>query len=208
MDWGSFISQQIGLLNPDHIIGIHLNMLTTFPPEYFKEVESLTKEEKERLAKLKQYDLELSGYMKIQATRPQTLAYALTDSPVGQLAWIVEKFKEWTDSTNLPEDAIDRDDILTNVMHYWLTGTAGSSARLYYETLFKYDPSVENKEISTVPTGVAVFQKDTMLPIRRFAERDLKIIHWSEFKRDGHFAALEQPVLLMNDIKKFFGNFK
>ncbi|WP_413408550.1 alpha/beta fold hydrolase [Paenibacillus amylolyticus] len=108
----------------------------------------------------------------------------------------------------LPEDAIDRDDILTNVMHYWLTGTAGSSARLYYETLFKYDPSVENKEISTVPTGVAVFQKDTMLPIRRFAERDHKIIHWSEFKRGGHFAALEQPVLLMNDIKKFFGSFK
>ncbi|MEK4274532.1 epoxide hydrolase family protein [Paenibacillus sp. FSL R7-0026] len=207
-DWGSFISQQIGLLNPDHIIGMHLNMLTTFPPEDFKEVESLTKEEKERLEKLKHYDLELSGYMKIQATRPQTLAYALTDSPVGQLAWIVEKFKEWTDSTNLPEDAIDRDDIITNVMHYWLTGTAGSSARLYYETLFKYDPSVENEEISTVPTGVAVFQKDTMLPIRRFAERDHKIIHWSEFKRGGHFAALEQPVLLMNDIKKFFGSFK
>lgn len=141
----------------------------------------------------------------IQATRPQTLAYALTDSPVGQLAWIVEKFREWTDSSRLPEDAVDRDQLLTNVTAYWLTGTAGSSARLYKETANDLGRA---NEPSTVPTGVAVFPGEPSLPVRRLAERIHDIVHWSEFDRGGHFPAMEVPDLLVGDLREFFRRFR
>jgi len=159
-----------------------------------------------RLEVLARFQSEETGYAKIQSTRPQTLAYGLTDSPVGQLAWIVEKFKAWTDSSEVSEEAVDRDHLLTNVMLYWLTGTAGSSARLYYESARggAWDPL----EPSTAPTGVAVFPRD-FLSIRRFAERDnKKIVHWTEFDRGGHFAAMEVPELLLGDVRKFFRRFR
>jgi pimeloyl-ACP methyl ester carboxylesterase len=124
-DWGSAVSRQLGLDAPDRLIGVHLNMVLTFPPGDPGELASLTEDEQARVASFQRYDAELSGYMRLQATRPQTLAYALTDSPVGQLAWIVERFKDWTDSADAPEDAVDRDRMLTNVMLYWLTATAG-----------------------------------------------------------------------------------
>jgi len=145
----------------------------------------------------------MMGYVQIQGTRPQTLAYGLADSPAGQLAWIVEKFKEWTNSAaELPEDAVDRDHILTNVMLYWLTGAAGSSANLYYES--SHDSSAfAPKEHSPVPTGVAVFTSQDVA-IRRFAERDNNIVHWSEFDRGGHFAAMEARDLLVGDVRTFF----
>ena len=119
------------------------------------------------------------GYGAIQSTRPQTLAYALTDSPAGQLAWIAEKFREWTDG-DLPEDAVDRDQMLTNVTLYWLTGTAGSSARLYLEAARSgtWGPPAP----SAVPTGVAVFPYEIAPPIRRFAERSNNIVHWSRVR--------------------------
>lgn len=140
------------------------------------------------------------GYLQIQSTRPQTLAYGLTDSPVGQLAWIVEKFKEWTHpAAALPDAAIDRDRLLTNVMLYWLSRTAGSAARLYYENMHHLDPDQPG---SSVPTGVAVFAED--FAIRRYAERSNTITHWSEFDRGGHFPALDAPDLLINDIREFF----
>jgi len=143
---------------------------------------------------------EENGYFQIQATRPQTLAYALNDSPVGQLAWIVDKFKEWTHpSTELPEAAIDRDHMLTNVMLYWLTGTAGSSARLYYENMHS---GAWGEQPGTTPTGVAVFAED--VAIRRYAEQGNKIVHWSDFEHGGHFAAMEAPDLLVGDMRTFF----
>jgi epoxide hydrolase len=143
---------------------------------------------------------DMNGYFQIQATRPQTLAYGLSDSPVGQLAWIVEKFKEWTYPTaDVPEKAIDRDDILTDVMLYWLTGTAGSSSRMYYENMRS---GAWGKEPSPTPIGVAVFAED--VAIRRFAEAGNNIVHWSEFDRGGHFAAMEAPDLLVADVRKFF----
>ncbi len=132
-DFGSMISRELGLLDPEDVVGIHVTQLMSFPSGNPSEVTDLTDEEKTRLDRLSRYRNEGLGYGMIQSTRPQTLAYGLTDSPVGQLAWIVEKFKEWTDAERLPEDVIDRDHILTNVMIYWVTGTAGSSARLYYE---------------------------------------------------------------------------
>jgi pimeloyl-ACP methyl ester carboxylesterase len=140
-----------------------------------------------------------NGYFEIQATRPQTLAYALTDSPVGQLAWIVEKFKDWTHAADVPEDAVDRDQLLTNVMLYWLTGTANSSARLYYENLHA---GSWGQQPSTTPTGAAVFAED--YAIRRYSQRANNIVHWSEFDRGGHFAAMEAPDLLVGDIREFF----
>jgi epoxide hydrolase len=165
----------------------------------------LTGAEQERLRRLQHFRDEMMGYAQIQGTRPQTLAYGLADSPAGQLAWIVEKFKEWTDpAADLPEDAVDRDRILTNVMLYWLTSTAGSSANLYYEGA--HDPRAP-KERSPVPTGVAVFTSADVA-IRRFAEREHTIVHWSEFDRGGHFPALETPDLLIGDVRKFFRRFR
>jgi hypothetical protein len=141
-----------------------------------------------------------TGYAIIQSTRPQTVGVALSDSPAGQLAWIVEKFKEWTDpAAELPEDAVDRDAMLTNVSLYWLTGTATSSARLYREGRASWGQQTERSE---VPSGVAVFPGD--FGIRTIAERDDNVVHWSEFDRGGHFAAMEVPDLLVGDVRTFF----
>jgi epoxide hydrolase len=135
-----------------------------------------------------------------KATEPNRVPYALTESPVGQLAWIVEKFKEWTDpAAELPEDAVDRDRMLTDVTVYRLTATAGSSARLYYEGAKSWGQTCEP---SGVPTGVAVFPMD--ITIRNIAEREHNIVHWSEFDRGGHFAAMEAPDLLVEDVRVFF----
>jgi epoxide hydrolase len=167
---------------------------------------ALSEVEHRRLALHKNFRDDQMGYAQIQGTRPQTVAYGLTDSPVGQLAWIVEKFKEWTDSAaELPDAAVGRDNILTNVMLYWLTGTARSSANSYYERF--HDASMwAPKQRSTVPTGVAVFTTD--VAIRRFAEQSNTIVHWSEFDRGGHFAAMEVPDLFVGDIRVFFRRFR
>lgn len=203
-DWGAFISPELGRIDPDHVVGVHVNAATVgfipFGPVDPDELATFTDTEKARLARLEKFMAEMNGYFQIQATRPQTLAYGLSDSPAGQLAWIVEKFKEWTDwSAELPEDAVDRDHMLTNVMLYWLTGTAGSSARLYYENM--HFPSWDQRP-STTPAGVAVFAED--VAIRRYGERGNNIVHWSDFDRGGHFAAMEVPDLLVGDVREFF----
>jgi pimeloyl-ACP methyl ester carboxylesterase len=203
-DWGAFVSPQLGRIDPDHVVGVHLNAATfgfiPFGPVDPEELASFTDAEKQRLERLNTSTAGPgNGYFELQATRPQTLAYALTDSPVGQLAWIVERFKEWTHTAEVPEDAVDRDQLLTNVMLYWLTGTAGSSARLYYDNL--HADFVPPQPV-TVPTGVAVFAED--YAIRRYAERGHNIVHWTEFDRGGHFAAMEAPDLLVGDVRTFF----
>lgn len=199
-DWGSVISRELGATEPDHVVGVHLNMLLSPAPRDAAALSELTEDEIERLGDLRRFNDEMAGYQKLQGTRPQTLSYALTDSPVGQLGWIVEKFKEWTDSERVPEDAVDRDQMLTNVMFYWLTGTAGSSARIYYEVR----RGRTKPEPSSTPTGVAVFPKEIARPVRRLAEKSNNIVHWSEFDAGGHFAAMEQPDLLVGDIREFF----
>ena len=206
-DAGAFIAPEMGRLNPDHVLGIHVNALVTFPSGDPAEMADLTEAEQERLRRLQHFRDEMMGYAHIQGTRPQTLAYGLTDSPAGQLAWIVEKFKEWTDSAaELPEDAVDRDHMLTDVSVYWFTGTAGSSANLYYESA--HDPSAwAPKERGTVPTGVAV-STTADVAIRRLAERDHNVVHWSEFDRGGHFAAMEVPDFLIDDVRAFFRRFR
>jgi epoxide hydrolase len=197
-DWGAAVSRELALFDAEHLAGIHITLLlTALPPDAV----GLDEEDRRRLERLQSFRREGQGYGAIQSTRPQTLAYGLTDSPVGQLAWIVEKFKEWTDSADAPEDAVDRDLLLTNVMLYWLTGTAGSSARIYYETARASRGGAERSE---VPTGVAVFPYEIAPPIRTFAERFHNVVHWSEFDRGGHFAAMEEPDLLVGDLRAFF----
>jgi pimeloyl-ACP methyl ester carboxylesterase len=203
-DWGAFVSPDLARSDRDHVVGVHLNAATfgfiPFGPVDPDELASFTDAEKQRLERLNTSTAGPgNGYFELQATRPQTLAYALTDSPVGQLAWIVERFKEWTHAAEVPEDAVDRDQLLTNVMLYWLTGTAGSSAHMYYENL--HAGFVPPQPV-TVPVGVAVFAED--YAIRRYAERGHNIVHWTEFDRGGHFAAMEAPDLLVGDVRAFF----
>jgi epoxide hydrolase len=208
-DWGATISRELGRTRPE-VIGVHLNLLPNSHQAHEpdpSELAVLSPEQRERTLasweRQKTWSRERQGYADIQATRPQTLAYGLTDSPVGQLAWIVEKFKEWTDSTDRPEDAVDRDQLLTNVMLYWLTGTAGSSARIYYERAHA-DYWGNPPEPSTAPTALAVFPQDNFIPLRHIADRTNDIVQWTEYDRGGHFAAMEQPGLLVNDIQRFF----
>lgn len=202
-DIGAFQAPLMGQLDAEHVIGVHVNALVTFPSGDPAELEGLTESEQERLARFQNYEQDMMGYAQIQGTRPQTIAYSLADSPVGQLAWIVEKFKEWTDpAAELPEDAVDRDHILTDISIYWFTNTAGSSANLYYETF--HDPSMfAPRERGTVPMGVAVSLTQD-IAIRRLAERDHNVVHWSEFAEGGHFAAMEAPEFLTDDIRTFF----
>lgn len=209
-DWGGAVSRELGRAHPDRLIGVHLNLLpgssaTTEPTA--GELAALSPEERERtLASWRRgqdWNREEGGYAAIQATRPQTLAYALTDSPVGQLAWIAEKFRQWTDSGDRPEDAVDRDLLLTDVMLYWLTGTAGSSARIYYERAHA-DYWGRPPEPSVAPTALAVFPEENFVPLRHVAERTDRIVRWTEFDRGGHFAAMEEPDLLVADVRAFF----
>lgn len=205
-DWGHAITRELAAIDTDHVVAIHLNTLLTPPPSDPAEAAELTDDDLARLDLLTRAEPEMSGYAKIQGTRPQTLAYALTDSPVGQLAWIVEKFKERTDCIDVPEDAVTRDRLLTNVMLYWLTATAGSSARHYWEAFHPSRPP--RTEPLETPTGVAVFAADQARPVRQLAERDHNIVRWSEFDRGGHFAAMEEPDLFTDDIRAFFQPFR
>jgi pimeloyl-ACP methyl ester carboxylesterase len=207
-DWGAFVAPELGRVAPDHVVGVHVNAATfgfiPFGPVDPADLATFTDAEKERLERINRFRSDGNAYFQIQATRPQSLAYALTDSPVGQLAWIVEKFKEWTHpAAELPEVAVARDRILTNVMLYWLTRTAGSSAHLYYENMHV---GSWGQQPGTTPTGVAVFAED--VAIRRYAERGNNIVHWSEFDRGGHFAAMEVPDLFIGDVRAFFRRFR
>ncbi|MFB4318102.1 epoxide hydrolase family protein [Actinomadura sp. 21ATH] len=197
-DTGAVVSPELGRVAPGRVAGVHVNGALGFPTFDPAEAEGLTESE---LARLRTYaDTDGSGYAVIQSTRPQTVAFGLHDSPAAQLAWIAEKFREWTDPAHdLPEDAVDRDQLLTDVTLYWLTGTAASSARLYKEGAARWGRPVER---SGIPHGVAVFPGDG--GIRRIAEREHHVIHWSEFDRGGHFAAMEAPDLLVGDVRAFF----
>jgi pimeloyl-ACP methyl ester carboxylesterase len=205
-DFGAFVAPDLGRVDPGHVIGVHVNAATMgfipFGDVSEDEKATFSAAERERLQRLANFMSDGNGYFQIQATRPQTLAYGLADSPAGQLAWIVEKFKEWTNSSHeLPEDAVARDDILTDVSIYWFTGTAGSSADVvYYESMHSADWPTPSR----VPTAVAVFAED--IAIRRYAEQLNNIVHWSDFDEGGHFAALETPGPFVDDIRAFFAS--
>ena len=161
-----------------------------------------TPEEARALKGIKYYADRDSGYSKQQSTRPQTLGYGLVDSPAAQAAWIVEKFHAWTDCDGHPENILSRDELLDNVMLYWVTATATSSARLYWES---FGPERRKQHTVAIPTGVAVFPKEIVAPVRRWMEGSYTDIrHWSEMAKGGHFAAFEQPELFIGDVRAFF----
>ncbi|BDU00756.1 epoxide hydrolase family protein [Nocardia sputorum] len=202
-DHGAFIAPALARIDTDHVLGVHVNALVTFPTGDPADMASLTDAEKARLAAMKKFQDDGSAYMNLQGSRPNTIAQLLADSPAGQLGWIVEKYQEWTDrSHDLPEQAVDLDRLLTTVSIYWFTDTARSVANLYYER-FHDAAMFAPKPKGTVPTGVAVF-KDGDYAIRRFAERTHNVTHWSEFYSGGHFPALEVPELMIGDVREFF----
>jgi pimeloyl-ACP methyl ester carboxylesterase len=197
-DVGAGVSPDLGRVAPDRVVGVHVNAATVgfmpFPPLEEAEFAELTDIEKSRVERIGHFMGELFGYAQIQSTRPQTLAYGLGDSPVGQLAWNLDML------AGFGSPGLTRDQMLTNVMLYWLTGTAGSAARIYYEGAHAggWGP----REKSVVPTGVAVFSED--IAIRRYAEEANTIVHWSDFDTGGHFPAMEVPDLLVSDVRAFF----
>jgi epoxide hydrolase len=201
-DWGSMITRQMADLDPEHLTGVHVNLMMATPPGEPDDLVDLTDRETAAMARMQDYLTTGNGYVAIQSTRPQTLAYSLVDSPVGLLAWIVEKFWAWTDNDGRVEDAVSRDELLTNVSIYWFTGTGGSSARMYFESMAS--GAVSPKPTKRVPLGVANFPKELLFTRRHWVERLSDLAQWTEFDRGGHFAALEEPDLLVGDIRTFF----
>jgi epoxide hydrolase len=199
-DWGAQVTTRIGALDPEHCPGIHLNMPIADRPE---DALPLTDDEKADLAVMQQFRREESGYAQEQGTKPQTLGVALNDSPAGLLAWIVEKFRTWSDCNGHPENAFTRDQLITNVMTYWVTQTTASSMRLYWETRH-VDSAQGAPEFVGVPTGVARYPKEPIRLPRAWVERRYNVTRWAEMPRGGHFAAMEQPELFVDDVRSFF----
>ena len=202
-DIGAAVSPEVARVALDRVIGVHLNGNVGMPLHGPDEAEraTLTPLEADRLARVEAFMNDEFGYIAIQSTRPQLIGAAMVDSPVGLLAWIVDKFRQWTHPRSvLPDQIIDRDRLLTNVMLYWLTGTAGSAAYVGYAQETSWGVPVEK---SPVPTAVIVFAHDA--GVRRYAEVDHTIVRWTDVEgRGGHFAALEEPDLLAADIEEFF----
>lgn len=203
-DAGALVGPAMGRLAPEKIIGIHVNAATMgfipMGPIDPAEMDTFTEAEKARLGRLQQFMAERFGFNAIQSTRPQALAYGISDSPAGLLAWISELFTEYGDKVAM----VSKEAFLTNFMIYWLTGTAASSIRYYYEDA--HDPNAwAPKENSGVPTGVAVFEEGDVA-IRRYAEHGNTIVRWTEYAKGSHYAALEVPDVFMRDIREFFGS--
>jgi epoxide hydrolase len=204
-DWGTSVSTSVGQQDPGHVAGIHLVPALAPPdPATFG---TLTERERAALASLRHSAEHESGYSAEHATRPQTIGYALVDSPVALCAWIIEKFWAWTDCDGHPENVLTRDELLDNLMLYWLPGTGASSARLYWQSLRQVNEwiSGHRTDTVTVPVGCSVFPKELQRPSRRWAEkRFTDIRYWNEPAKGGHFAAFEQPGLFVEDVRSFF----
>ncbi len=199
-DWGAFVTSRLGYAYPDAVRGIHINLLAVRRDP--KLLENPTPEEKKFIDELNTFLKEETGYQWIQGTKPQTLAYGLTDSPLGLAAWLVEKFRSWTDCDGNPENALTRDEMLTDIMLYWVTGAIGSSFWPYYARMHGPWPI---PEIVKVPMGYIEFPKEILRPPRSVAEKMYgNIQRWTKAQKGGHFAALEQPEFLAKEIREFF----
>ena len=201
-DWGAAITSRLGEAHQASLYGIHLNLL--FVGGRRDQSAELTAEEKVFLADMEQFRREETGYQWIQGTRPQTLAYGLNDSPAGLAAWIVEKFRRWSDCNGDVETRFSKDELLTNIMVYWLTESINSSTRLYYESRHHPWRPDTTKRIEA-PTAAAIFPGEILKPPRAWAERAFNIQRWTVMPAGGHFAAMEEPATLAADICAFFG---
>ncbi len=197
-DWGGVATPHMALLDPDHCVAIHLNFaMAPQPPG------EMPADEVQLMVRNGTRNTDGIGYLQIQSTRPQTLGYGLNDSPAGLAAWISEKFHFWTDGNGDATNSVSRDALLTNISIYWFTQTATSSARLYYESLHSGSFGPAQAPIRT-PTGVAVFPQELMLTPRRWLENHYNLTHYTEMPRGGHFAAMEEPELFVDDLRRFF----
>ncbi|MGX2994280.1 epoxide hydrolase family protein [Streptomyces sp. JNUCC 64] len=202
-DFGSGISRALAALAPENVVALHVNGGTTYPSAA-EDDPTLTERERARVRRMNTFMNEAGGYLAVQSTRPQTLAYGLTDSPVGQLAWIADKFRDMTDlAKDLPDEAIGREVLLTHATLYWLTATAGSSAALYYEDARSWG----EPQPLEVPLAVAQFTVQD-IALRRDEERLNNLVRWTDHDRGGHFAALEAPDLLLADLREFFADYR
>ncbi len=203
-DWGSIISTQNALVDPQHCAGIHLNMVVAMPPQgVANPMEGLNEIEMKAVGDLFNFQKDETGYQAIQGSKPQSLGYGLNDSPAGLAAWIVEKFRTWSDCGGDVEKRFTKDEILTNVMIYWVTNSITSSTRLYYETMKsgRFGPAGARIEL---PTGCAIFPKEIYRAPRAWAEKAFNVQQWTVMASGGHFAAMEEPKLLVDDVRSFF----
>ncbi len=206
-DWGASISSRLGFAHADRVKAIHINMVFGGRPYLGPGSRPLSEAEQQYVKELNQWEDDEGAYGHMQGTKPQTLAYGLNDSPVGLAAWIVEKWRSWTDYEGDIESVYTKDQILTNVTLYWVTGTINSSTRIYYETR-KDNWRMSQGERIEVPTAVAVFPEELDRPVREWAERSHNVQRWTEFPRGGHFAAMEKPHELAQDMREFFRQFR
>lgn len=201
-DWGAAVTTAIGMQNLGHCKGIHLNMPSAGPTKDARE--DPTAEDKLALERSRAYQDWDSGYSKQQSTRPQTLGYGLADSPAGQAMWILEKFWRWTDCQGHPENVLSRDELIDNIMLYWLTNSAASSARLYWESFNRTAGGSGNDAVS-IPTGCSIFPQEIVPTPRSWAERRYQnIVYWNKLDQGGHFAAFEQPELFVAELRSCF----
>ena len=199
-DWGGIISRLVALDDATHVAGLHLNFSLVGPPPGGDPNAGVSPAELQRYEARNAYMANERAYQAIQGSKPQTLGFALEDSPAGLAAWIVEKFRAWCDCDGNVESRFTKDDLLTNITLYWVTQTATSSARIYYENRV----APPNPGRVTVPTAYALFPKEITVPPRKWVEARFNLVRWTEMPRGGHFAALEQPDLLVADVREFF----
>ncbi|MDY7225701.1 epoxide hydrolase family protein [Hyalangium rubrum] len=206
-DWGSAVTTQLGHKYPEQLIGIHLTMLLPLAvlTEGFPSPSEYTAEEQAGLQRFQAYQREGSGYSNIQMTRPQTLTYAMNDSPVGMCSWILEKRRDWSDSGGNVEKVFSKDELLTTMTLYWATQSFGTAARYYYEAAHNpWKPSHSRTPVVEVPTAVAALPKEIIQMPKRWAERYFNLQRWTPFPEGGHFAPMEQPERLVEDLRAFF----
>jgi len=201
-DWGAIINTQLALADRDHVAGLHLNMCTAAAPAGADAAAGLSEAEAARMKVRQAFQAEETGYQQIQGTKPQTLGFALNDSPIGLAAWIVEKFRTWCDCGGNPETIFTKDELLTNITLYWVTQTAASSARIYYES--RHPTSAVNRAKIDVPTACADFPKEIIWSPRAHVAARYNLVRWTEMPKGGHFAAFEQPQLFVDDVRAFF----
>lgn len=203
-DWGSWISAATALQHPKRVHGVHLNYLSTrFRPAIDPKDAPLSDEEEAYLSRVGKWSDAEGAYIAIQATKPLTLGYALTDTPVGLAAWYVEKFRAWSDCKVEPDEVLTKDEMITDIMVHWLTGTAHSAMRFYSESKEHPFHLAAGQRVAP-PCGIVRLPAELPMPPRSWAERAFNIVHWSELPRGGHFAAWEVPTLLAEDMRVFF----